>query len=311
MTPDLADLAERQQKLALEYLSITLAIRDREQLIAVLCHSSPDLLTSSIRSILPAYDPIIRGLHNACDLSGGVSDLEAFLNDLIAVSTVSKPKDGTDPKLPSVEDYVTLLRNHQYSSHKFIHQVLKNGSDLSKWYHAYAEHAAKQYAQKTPTNLANGDIGSSAAGDFTPQLESLISTLSPKDKETVISELSAHSTYLKNLTQSSENSMRTILSNLQGEKSETQHGPGMYLTRWQALMDETPITPLVSKGPVRNGKNESVRAATTVDIDGEKKADPANVEKLDESLASPPDVSNTIRLLVSGFKETIRQCIES
>ena len=123
------NLSEAQQKLALEYLAIELAIRDREQLVRVFCHSSPDLFISSIRAIVPAYDQIIRALHNAADLSDGVSDFEAFLNDLIKVSTIQGKAKGNH-NTPSVEDYCQLLRKHQGSSHKFIHQVLKKSKDL-------------------------------------------------------------------------------------------------------------------------------------------------------------------------------------
>ncbi len=310
--PSLPALDARQQTLALSYLSIQLSIRDRDQLIAVLCHSSPDLLTQSIRSILPAYDPIIRALHNAADLSGGVSDLEAFLNDLIKVSTVDGKSKGENAKLPTVEDFVTLLQKHQGSSHRFIHQVLKNGKDLSEWYHDYAAHAAKQYQQKSSLNVDDKEgVGAAAAGDFTPRLQTLLSTLSEQDKTAVLREIDAHATYLSSLTTASTDSMKTIISNLAAAKSETSKGPGMYLSRWQSLMDEAPITPAISKGPVRSGKSESVRLATTVDIDGEEKGDAANVKEVDESVASPPDVSRTVELLAPGFREILRGLVHS
>lgn len=296
-----------QQKLALEYLSIQLAIRDREKLVEVLCYSSPDLLTSSLRTIIPAYDPIIRALHNTADLSGGVSDLEAFLNDLIRVSTVESKNRET--KTPSVEDFCRLLQKHQGSSHRFIHQVLKNGKELSQWYHDYAVHAAKQYKQETERKVDTGDTGSAAAGDFTLHLESLMSTLKQDEKPKVISEIDKHAEYLSSLTKSSANSMKTIIRNISEDKSETSKGPGMYLSRWQSLMDDTPITPATSKGPVRSGKSESVRDATTMDIDGEKKGDVTLVE-MDEIGEGPPDVSETVRLLVPGFRDILRKLVE-
>ncbi len=310
--PSLPALNSNQQTLALSYLSIQLSIRDREQLITVLCRSSPDLLTQSIRTIIPAYDPIIRALHNAADLSGGVSDLEAFLNDLIKVSTIDGKSKGADVKLPTVEDYVTLLQKHQGSSHRFIHQVLKNGKELSVWYHGYAAHAAKQYQQKSSLVLDDNEgVGAAAAGDFTPKLPTLLSTLSERDKTAVLQEIDAHASYLSSLTTASTDSMKATIRNLAAGRSETSKGPGMYLARWQSLMDETPITPATSGGPVRSGKSESVRLATAVDIDGKEKGDAANVEEVDKSVANPPDVGKTVELLAPRFKEILRGLVNS
>lgn len=311
--PSLPALSSPQQTLALSYLSIQLSIRDREQLITVLCRSSPDLLTQSIRTIIPAYDPIIRALHNAVDLSGGVSDLEAFLNDLIKVSTIDGKSRGADAKLPTVEDYVTLLQKHQGSSHRFIHQVLMNGKELSVWYHDYAAHAAKQYQQKSSLTLNDDDnegVGAAAAGDFTPKLQTLLSTLSEQDKMAVLQEIDAHASYLSSLTTASTDSMNIIIRYLAAGKSETSKGPGMYLARWQSLIDETPITPATSGGPVRSGKSESVRLATAVDIDGKEKGDAA-LEEVDKSVANPPDVGKTVELLAPGFKEILRGLVGS
>lgn len=245
-------------------------------------------------------------------MSGGVSDLEAFLNDLIKVSTIDGKSKGADAKLPTVEDYITLLQKHQGSSHRFIHQVLKNGKELSVWYHGYAAHAAEQYQQKSSLVLDDNEgVGAAAAGDFTPKLQTLLSTLSERDKTAVLQEIDAHASYLSSLTTASTDSMKTIIRNLAAGRSETSKGPGMYLARWQWLMDETPITPATSGGPVRSGKSESVRLATAVDIDGKEKGDAANVEEVDKSVANPPDVGKTVELLAPRFKEILRGLVNS
>ena len=296
--------SERQHKLALEYLAIQLAIRDREELIDGLCRHSPDLLTSSIRTVIPAYDPILRGLHQSYDLSGGVSDLENFLNDLIDVSTVNTKSGETKP--PSVEDFCRLLQKHQGSSHRFIHQVLKNNKGLSQRYYDYAVHAARQYRQETQRTIDDESTGTAAAGDFTAYLESLFSNLSEADQTQVLGEIDNHAEYLFTLTHSSAQSMKTVIHHLAEGESDIQRGPGMYLSRWQTLMDETPITPATPSGPLRSGKSESVRDATTVDIDGKSKGDAANLEKTGDADAVPPNASNTVRLLVPGFQDILR-----
>lgn len=299
--------SERQHKLALEYLAIQLAIRDREELIDGLCRHSPDLLTSSIRTVIPAYDPILRGLHQSYDLSGGVSDLENFLNDLINVSTV-KTKSG-ETKPPSVEDFCRLLQKHQGSSHRFIHQVLKNNKDLSQRYYDYAVHAARQYRQETQRTIDDESTGTAAAGDFTAYLASIFSNLSEADRTSVLGEIDNHAEYLFALTHSSAQSMKTVIHHLAEGESDIQRGPGMYLSRWQTLMDETPITPATSSGPLRSGKSDSVRDATTVDIDGKSKGDAANLEKTGDEDAVSPNASNTVRLLVPGFQDVLRGVI--
>ena len=296
--------SENQHKLALEYLAIQLAIRDREKLIDDLCHHSPDLLTTSIRTVIPAYDPIIRGLHQSYDLSAGVSDLENFLNDLISVSTVKSTSGISNP--PSVEDFCRLLQKHQGSSHRFIHQVLKNNKNLSQKYHDYAAHAARQYRQETERAIDDASTGTAAAGDFTPPLNSLVAILADTDKAKILGEIDNHADYILNLTHSSTQDMKTVINHLAEGESDIQRGPGMYLSRWQSLMDETPITPAKPSGPVRSGKSESVRDATTVDIDGKRKGDADNLEKVNTSEATPPDTSNTVRLLLPGFQDVLR-----
>ena len=302
-----ASPSENQHKLALEYLAIQLAIRDREKLIDDLCHHSPDLLTSSIRTVIPAYDPIIRGLHQSYDLSAGVSDLENFLNDLISVSTVKSTSGMSNP--PSVEDFCRLLQKHQGSSHRFIHQVLKNNKDLSQKYHDYAAHAARQYRQETERAIDDTSAGIAAAGDFTPHLELLVANLAEADKAKILGEIDNHADYILNLTRSSTQNMKTVINHLAEGESDIQRGPGMYLSRWQSLMDETPITPAKPSGPVRSGKSESVRDATTVDIDGKRKGDADHLEKVNTSETAPPDTSNTVRLLLPGFQDVLRDVL--
>ncbi len=301
---ELIELSQTQHELALEYIAIQLAVRDREQLINVLCNHQPDLFTSSIRTLVSAYEPIIRALHQAVDLSAGVSDAEAFLTDLINISRVEN-KNGPS-KGPSVEDYCRLLDKHQGSSHRFIHQVLKNGKELSKWYREYAEHAAKQYHQEDFHPRVDEQPTNAAAGDFTQQLESLLAALSDDDKSEVLKEADKHAEYLSSLTETSATRMKTVIRQLSEPDSETTLGPGMFLSRWQALMDEAPITPAEPEGPVRHGKDASVKDATRVDTDGSKKGTGEIQEKMEDSIISPPDVSNSVRLLSPGFRDTLR-----
>ena len=285
----------------MDYLAIQLAIRDREQLINVLCHHQPDLLTSAVEDLVKVYDPIIRALHNAVDLSAGTGDLQNFLHDLVEMSRVNAKAANKAP--PSVEDFVRLLKKHQGSSHRFIHQALKNGKELSEWYLKYAKHAAAQYRQEGKDAPPPTPDGIAGAGDLTTSLNSLISSLPDQDRSTVISELDAHAAYLHSLNQGSQKRMLTVLEKTRDGGSETSYGPGIFLAKWQALINATAITPATATGEVRHGGSHSVHEATRVDVDGSRKGNALPSEKNTDP--EPPHVSSTLRLLLPGFQKLL------
>lgn len=295
-TPNYRHLSEQQHKLALEYLAVQLAIQDRERIIQILCLHQPDLLTSAVEDLVSVYDPIIRALHNAVDLSAGTSDLQSFLHDLVDLSRMSTR--DTDKTPPSVEDYVRLLKKHQGSSHRFIHQVLKNGKELNQWYLDYAKHAAAQYRQKSPSSTSLA-----AAGNLTKDLGQLVSAVSDSDKSIINQELDEYAGYLQSLNNGSETRMKMVVENCQNRRSSVSYGPGTFLAKWQALIDETPITPATPDGKIRLGGSDSVQEATRVDVDGSKKGNASTLREYTDP--RPPDVSNTIRLLLPGFRKIL------
>lgn len=297
------NLSEQQHPLALNYLAIHLAIRDRQELINILCNHQPDILTSSVQDMVDVYDPIIRALHSAVDLSGGIADLQGFLHDLVGMSRLSTKNN--DKQAPKVEDFVKLLKKHQGSSHRFIHQALKNGKELTQWYHAYVKHAAVQYRQNTENAPAPLEHVVAAAGDLTPELQDMMSKLPEEDKETVVGELDAHAEYLKALTQASKESMKIVVKNIAEGKSEVSHGPGIFLAKWQSLMDATLITPATPEGPVRTGGSDSVKEATRVDVDGSKKGARSLIDTKEAANLKPPGVNATIRLLQPSFRDLL------
>ncbi|KAL8790933.1 MAG: hypothetical protein Q9213_000358 [Squamulea squamosa] len=301
-------LKESTHKHALDYVSIQLAIRDREKLIEVLCQHSPDLLTTSIRELVTVYDPIIRALHKAVDLGSGVTDLQNFLDDLIGLSLVDRAKPA---KLPTVQDFVRLLERHQRSSHVFIHQALKNGKELPQWYHEYATHAIEQYRQAGTEDHATD--GGTAAGDLTDCLNELVSKLSKDQQHKIYEQLDRHAAFLESLAKQSKARMeRTIRASLIPGKSEhvVEGDPGMFLLKWQQFIDQTTITPGPSNGSPRTGKSDSVVDATAVDVDGEKPAATyQGPSKGGVSSREPPDVSMVIHLLEPGFRDELQKIV--
>lgn len=298
-------LSESCHKLALDYVSIQLAIKDREKLIEVLCHHQPDLLTTSIRELVKVYDPIIRALHNAVDLASGVTDAQAFIDDLIGLSLIDKNKRA---KTPTVQDFVHLLEKHQGSSHVFIHQALKNGKELSEWYHEYARHAVEQYKQESGVELSGLHVA--AAGDFTASLNEIVSKLSEDERRIVMEELDRYAEFLESLAERSRDRMRRIIrASLATETGDIkgEGNPGIFLYKWQHFIDETTITPGPQGGPPRTGESDSVKDATAVDVDGSKPVMSASTGSGDEDNFKPPDVRNVLRLLEPGFRVELRR----
>lgn len=288
-------LSEHQHDIAMEFYSTLLSIRDREELTKILCKLQPDLLTSAIRDLVAAFDPVIRAIHNAVDLSGTVTDAENFLTDLIKVS---KPKRGNGSRLgsrnnsrsnsptpppadapasvtdngnlsvPTVEDYVQLLRKHIPSAHKFLHQVAKNAPDLANQYLDFAKSCAAEFRIHDTSSPSKSENGQAAAGNMSAPLHSLFSSL-PDGKQKELHELlNHHEKHLKQLKLTSNSRLKSIMSASRPPSSSnskdkspprsqpargTTHGPGMYLSRWHSLLDSTLITPGTLHGSVRRG----------------------------------------------------------
>ncbi|KAL1620718.1 hypothetical protein SLS54_006074 [Diplodia seriata] len=293
------DLSDSHQHLAQEYFKAQLSIRDRDQLVQVLCRQQPDHLTEAIRDLVNAYDPIIRGVHNAVDLSAGLTDLENFLNDLIKVAKLPSPSKGKDkakpPPLPTVEDFVKLLKKHQSSCHRFLHQIAKNGPEVTEWF--------RQYALKFISEFQRGSDSPDGAGTMNATLNSLFGKLSSEEREASAKALDEHSKYLTHLHESSAARMRSILSC----SSRTEFGPGMYIAKWLELVGSTPITPATTDGPLRFGKNKDVQEAAQVDVDGERKggSELQKESKADQAIPEAPEVENIVKLLGPEFRKAL------
>ena len=300
-----AALSSQQHALLLEYLSLLLAVRDRHELIRILCHSTPDHLTQSVRDLVSAYEPMIRSVHNAVDLSETLYDFEVFLRDMIKLSKLpsDREKRRTAPT-PTVGDFVQLLKKHMYSSHKFLHQVAKNSTEVTKWFQDWANHAARQFQRHVDKEVTGG------AGDLSEPLSDLWKSLEARKRAELVQILDAHAAYLSKLHAASSARLRSVVSSptsshpalkplgsapgsrssspvpskLKNKKSEprmrgdngslvesdgTIAGPGAFLARWQHLLDATLITPAeATGGKVRGGGFKSVLKASEKTIEG-------------------------------------------
>ncbi|KAH4821588.1 hypothetical protein HBH61_022130 [Parastagonospora nodorum] len=274
---DVESLSENQHSVAMEYFSTYLSIRDREELTKVSCKLQPDTMTAMVREIVTAMDPVIRAIHNAVDLSGTIQDTENFLTDLIKTS---KPKrkggrsrqpsresspapsapasiaDQEASEVPTVEDYVQLLRKHAPSVHKFAHQVCKNAPDLANDYLVYAKRMFSEFKVDDHAKAAE-ERGESGAGNMSAPLHAMFSSLPNEKQEELKKLLDDHENHLSQLKDTSLSRLQSIMqpstSQSKPPSRGTTHGPGMYLSRWNSLLDSTLISPATAHGPVRRG----------------------------------------------------------
>ncbi|EME89114.1 uncharacterized protein MYCFIDRAFT_11500, partial [Pseudocercospora fijiensis CIRAD86] len=242
------ELTESQHAKAQEYLSLQLAIRDRQQIVKVMCKRNPDVLTAAIRDAVDAYTPIIRHVHQAVDLSDTLWDLERFLTDMLKIAQPDAKKANAEP--PSVEDFVDLLHRHQSSCHKFLHQVAKNGKEMTGWWREYVHMAAAYFRNdQKPPESESVIPDEMATGGLQKALEEAFANLSASDQNAVKAEMDAWKQYIDDLHTASATRIASVIK----RDKTTPFGPGAYLARWQQLLDDTQITPEKANSPVRSG----------------------------------------------------------
>lgn len=301
--PSADDLTTEQHSNALEWFALQLEIRDRTEIVRVLCHRNPDHLTAAIQDGVAAYTPMIRQVHEAVNLSDTMWDFERFVTDMLKMSKPTGPKGQEKP--PSVEDYVDLLHRHQRSTHKFLHQVAKNGKEVISWWKEYVHMAAGQFRSTQKPPPSNAVVSDEMAmGGVRESLNSAFSAFTEEDKKAVQSELDAHHVYLHDLHAASALRISSVIKRTRS----TPFGPGAYLARWQSLLDSTLITPASPKGPIRRGANKSVREEGRKDVEGNEAGfvTEDEVEKaVDQVTPDAPSVDETLRLLGSRFKEAL------
>ncbi|KAL1297096.1 hypothetical protein AAFC00_004679 [Neodothiora populina] len=296
-----ADMSEEQHAKALEYLSLQLSIRDRDEITRVLCRSNPDHLTQAIRDGVSAYEPMIRQVHQAVDLSATVGDFQAFVDDMIKLTKPDKKSQASETKSPTVEDYVKLLHTHMGACHRFLHQVAKNGKEVTKWFQDYVHIVAAEFK----SSYSTPDTKKDSARDIYAAMQASFTALNPLDQTVIREELKATTTYLSALHDSSAARIRDVINNT----SSTTYGPGAFLARWQDLLDSTPITPSKPQGPVRTGADKSVKQEGRKDVDGEIKDAGIDSKQVDKEIGNKtpeaPSAENILRVLGPRFRELL------
>lgn len=301
-----------QHDIALDYLALAASVRDREHICNIICKSHPDLITQSIRDVVTAYEPIIRQMHRAVDLSTTCQHVEDFLTDFLALFPAEEVLDRESEKGAAVRHAVTVdriagvLRKHQASLHLFLHQMAKGGGDAAEEYRAYLKHAAAQF--RPPKESRDGQTTppppkqpSQDAG-IHDILSGLVGRLGDADRAKLLDLVDDYAAYLVALDCVSDDRLRAAVQGQDDEGgggSAAAGGPGAFLARWQRILDASPSTPLQPEGPVVYG---SSRRGV-----GDVAAAPAAREADSWRWPDAPDVGFAVELLGDDFRRALAE----
>lgn len=238
-------------------------------------------------------------------------------------------------RLASVDDYVELLMKHRSVMYRWIHSVASKCPDVWEDLRLWAKEVMPRFQQEWSEESVEEELGKEQQDDtkdkenenpnsevnpnseaklnsetkprkaklsvMDKRLNELFQCLPQSAQNPVRKSLDAHSQYLTSLSTLSMERLQRII-----DSDSTMVGPGIYLSRWQALLDQTPITPSLPHGPVRHG-NE-VKHTTTmgkIGVPGAAKAREAAVLELDAVEA--PDVEVVIKEMGDGFRQLVRE----
>ncbi|KAK3991487.1 PX-associated-domain-containing protein [Cladorrhinum sp. PSN332] len=321
----LASLTDEQHKQLAQYYATLLMIRDREEIVNALCRQYPDLFTQAIKDLMSSFEHMIRTIHEKIDLREYVSAAETFLTDFINVSkgsSTTKPSPSSSSLLsswttgflsksenvlapetthdspPSVEDYVLILQKNKHLLYNWLHQVASKCPDLTEEFRVWAHDTIKVFRQSNKSAVFTGKEKSKAAGALSSNLQHLFASLPESTRAAVVSAVDAHAKYLEDLDELSNERMQKILDNLgsPGPPEKVANGagrfgsvggPGIFLAKWQNLMDETLIGPLPG-GKVRKGRDLKVREFSK-----------------EEGSPDAPDVACVVEVLGMKFRQLV------
>ncbi|KAI0402713.1 hypothetical protein F4802DRAFT_342457 [Xylaria palmicola] len=305
-------LTDGQHTSCLEYYAAKIAIRDREKISDVLCSSSPDVTTAVVLEGIAALDPMIRVVHQSVDLRKHLGAVENFLTDFIK-TVKPKAQDGSLKSNPlTVGDFVKLLRRNRHLLWAYLHDFCSGCPDLRDTWRDWMNDAIKAFQRKsTGDQHESNDLQTPGAGDMGPSLQDAVNKLSDSQKKSVYESIEAHSKYVYTLREQSRAKLQKVLEELHERRqpdAKDMMGPGIYASRWQALLDETMITPSTPNGPLRSGKDvKGLRAMRKPDDQANTDTSEAIATTLQQGGTGPepPDVSAVVAALGEEFKNMV------
>jgi hypothetical protein len=101
-------------------------LRDKEQMISLIFEGVTSDLLKDIVTIF--YSPLAQ-VYKAANIADSLSDLQAFVNDLIKTVEANESLNYTDPQ-KTVQSFIDLVARHEGRFYHFVHQVHSKGSGL-------------------------------------------------------------------------------------------------------------------------------------------------------------------------------------
>ncbi|CEI66503.1 hypothetical protein FVEN_g8314 [Fusarium venenatum] len=311
--PTLAtQLDDQKHAQCLEYYSALLSVRDREGITTAFCRQPPDLFTATIKDLFAAYEPMIRTVHSQIDLREHMESAQLFIDEFIKTS---KPNDSGS--LPTVDDYVGLFMRNRELMYRWVHAFAKSCPDVWKEMKSWTQDAVLKFRQeRKPVSMAKGEHsgktsnGTVSMSAMDEKLNKLFQSIPEKTQKDVLNALDNHAAYLAQVEALSLCRLQRLIDSDDSE-SGNMTGPGMYLSRWQSLLDATPITPASPKGPVRHGKD--VKSAITMGKTGVEGTEEGREQALkaakEEAEEGPeaPNVDVVIGTMADGFREILQE----
>lgn len=262
------------------------------------------------------------------------------------LKTNAKTK-AEDMMPPSVEDYVALIRRNKQLVFNYLHQFAKNCTDLREQFRGWAHIGIKEFKQRQDSTQQTHSTGEAVA--LGAKLQHMYSQLPQDSQRDIRARLDAHASYLSKLDEISESRMQSVLDQLAKQEADNDNtasgkntnnsarssaksstkssanpsprssnggpnmaGPGVYLMRWDALLDETLITPASPQGAVRTGKDVKGRKAWGKTISESVKGgwDAGAIAREEESVVpSAPNVDIVMETLGEQFRELVNEKI--
>ncbi|QPC77069.1 hypothetical protein HYE68_007821 [Fusarium pseudograminearum] len=311
--PTLAtQLDDQKHAQCLEYYSALLSVRDREGITTAFCRQPPDLFTATIKDLFAAYEPMIRTVHSQIDLREHMESAQLFIDEFIKTS---KPNESGS--LPTVDDYVGLFMRNRELMYRWVHAFAKSCPDVWKEMKNWTQDAVLKFRQeRNPVSVAKGeDSGKTSNGTanmsvMDEKLNKLFQSIPKKSQKDVLNALDNHAAYLAQVEALSLCRLQRLIDSDDSEPGNMS-GPGMYLSRWQSLLEATPITPATPKGPVRHGKD--VKNAITmgkIGVEGTEEGREQTLKAAKEEAEEGPEAPNVdvvVGAMADGFRKILQE----
>ncbi|ROV99725.1 hypothetical protein VSDG_03055 [Cytospora chrysosperma] len=343
----MASLSESQHAQCLEWYSAQLSVRDREELIKTFCKAQPDYLTEVMRDAVATYEPYIRGIHSSMDLRPHVTALETFLNDLLETSKPKQVKNDSggmwkkfggvtskagnnsnsvETRPPSVEEFVAFLNRNRGFLYRYLHEFAKSCAGIREKFRYWAKESVKNFRNESDTAFDATKPRPGAAGAMSATLQEMFARLTPETQQSVLASVNSHATYLSNLESLSSQRMQRVLDAMKNsEKDDSQKtkpqtgsddvamsGPGIYLMRWETLLDDALITPGTPHGPIRKGKDvKGQKSWGKTGSESTKDGWDAGAISREEERVVPeaPDVTAVMDALGASFRKAVNRAV--